>query len=207
LKLLYSFLLVAQSNSNSNFMYVILVKVLGAGVARKGGRGVPTCVLQDEPRTRAAQMINRGMVKVAILKGDSQCPDSVATSVYDTKPVHFLSMSAESFKWIKKRDVYDKVKKGIVNTEFLRLNINDDYNCQMGHVDVADQLRNYYQMDHWMRKTKWWWSPFFWGVGVLIVNAYVVDKNFMKNKGREYISQYEFRRKICLAYIAPQEFW
>ena len=58
-----------------------------------------------------------------------------------------------------------------------------------------------------MRKTKWWWLPFFWGVGVLIVNAYVVYKTFMKEKGLEYISQYEFRRKICLAYIAPQEFW
>ena len=146
-------------------------------------------------------------MKVAVLKGDSQCPDLVATSVYDTKPVHFLSMSAESIKWIKKRDVYDKVKKGIVNAEFLRLNINDDYNYQMGHVDDADQLRNYYRMNHWMRKTKWWWSPFFWGVRVLIVNAYVVYKTFMKNKGLEYISQYEFRRKICLAYIAPQEFW
>ena len=143
-----------------------------------------------------------------MLRGDGQCPNLVATSVYDTKPVHFLSMSAESIKWIKKkRDVYDKVKKGIVNAEFLRLNINDDYNSQMGHVDVADQLRNYYRMDHWMRKTKWWWSYFFWGVGVLIVNAYVAYKTFMKNKGLAYMSQYEFRRKICLAYIAPQQFW
>ena len=102
MKLFFSVLLVAHSNSNfhSNFVYVILVKVLVAGVARKGGRCVPKCVLQDEQMTRAAQMIVRGTVKVAVLKGDSQCPDLVATSVYDTKPVHFLSMSAESIKWI-----------------------------------------------------------------------------------------------------------
>lgn len=48
-----------------------------------------------------------------------------------------------SIKWIKKsRDIYNKVKKEIGNTYFLRLNINNDYNSQMGHVDLADQLRN-----------------------------------------------------------------
>ena len=36
--------------------------------------------------------------------------------------------------------------------------INDDYNMRMGHVDISDQLRNYYHFDHWMRKTKWWWE-------------------------------------------------
>lgn len=44
-----------------------------------------------------------------------------------------------------------------------------------------------------------------WGVGALIVNYYVSHKSFFKNKGLEYISQYKFRRKICLAYIAPQK--
>ena len=37
--------------------------------------------------------------KVAILKGDPKCPDLIATSVYDTKPVHYLSMSSEELKW------------------------------------------------------------------------------------------------------------
>ena len=48
-------------------------------------------------------------------------------------------MSAESIKWIKKsRDVYDEMKKEIVNIDFLWLNINADYSAEMGHVDVAD---------------------------------------------------------------------
>ena len=64
--------------------------------------------------------------------------------------------------------------------KFLRLNINDDYNHDMGHVDMSDQLRNYYRFDHWMRKRKWWWSLFFWAKGVLLVNAYVCYREFMK---------------------------
>ena len=46
---------------------------------------------------------------------------------------------------------------------------------------------------------------FLWVLGVLIVNAYVAYKTFMRNKGIQYISQHEFLRKICLVYIAPQK--
>ena len=74
-----------------------------------------------------------------VLQGDNQYPNLIDTSVYDTKHVHSLSMSAESIKRIKKkRNVYDEVKKGLVDTEFLRLNISDNFNYQMGHVDFAD---------------------------------------------------------------------
>ena len=34
--------------------------------------------------------------------------------------------------------------------KFLQLNINDDYNNDMGGFDIADQLRNYYRFDDWM---------------------------------------------------------
>ena len=57
--------------------------------------------------------------------------------------------------------------------KFLRLNINDDYNHKMCDVDSADQHRNQYRFDHLMHKRKWWWLIFFWGIGVLIVNAYI----------------------------------
>ena len=114
------------------------------------------------PYKKDKRMRNQGTVKVAVPQGDGICSSLVVTTVYGTKPAHFLSISAESIDWMRKiKDVYDKQKTGLINTELLLLNTNDDYNCQMGHVDVADQLQNYYQMDHWTRKTKWWWSPFF----------------------------------------------
>lgn len=34
----------------------------------------------------------RGIVKVAKLEGDPNCPCLIASSAYDTKPVHYLSM-------------------------------------------------------------------------------------------------------------------
>ena len=49
----------------------------------------------------------------------------------------------------------------------------------MGRVDVVDQLLNYYCFGNWIRKTKLWWSIFFKGVGVLLVNDYVCYNKYM----------------------------
>ena len=73
-------------------------KVLIAGVARKRMWGIPACVLQDEVKSPKDLLAVRGTVKAAVLMGDPDCLNLVATSVYDTKPVHFLSMSCGSIK-------------------------------------------------------------------------------------------------------------
>jgi Transposase IS4 len=183
--------------------------VLLSGVTRKQGRGLPTHVLQEEAKNKTAQMAVRGTVKAAVMVGDKDCPNLVAASVYDTKPVHFLSMVCESIKWIEKtKPVFDPIEKKKVDIKFLRLNMNDDYNSDMGHVDVADQLRGNYRMDHWQRQYKWWWSIWLWGFGVLIVNAYVYYKKVMEESGvpkKEWLSQYEFRQQIALAWIKFDE--
>ena len=129
-------------------------------------------------------MAVRGTLKAAVLKGDSDCPDLVPCSVYDTKPVNFLSMCTDSIQWVeKKRKVWDKSAKQMVDFHFLRLNINDEYNKEMGDVDISDQLRNSYRFDHWLRKTKWWWSMFFWGMGVELVNSYKMYPTYNLNMG------------------------
>lgn len=93
----------------------------------------------------------------------------------DTKPVHFISLSAESTQWVEKeRHVYNVEKQQMEWIEFLRLNVNDDYSNGMGDVDVSDLLHNYYRFDHPLLKTKWWWSFLFWAKGVMLVNAYVL---------------------------------
>jgi len=56
--------------------------------------GIPACVIQEEVKNKKQHMLVRGTVKVAVLEGDPECPNWVASSVYDTKPVHFLSTSA-----------------------------------------------------------------------------------------------------------------
>jgi hypothetical protein len=73
-----------------------------AGVTRKGGIGLPNTVIQEE-KTGCEQVQQvRGTVKAAVLKGDPDCPNLVAVSVYNTKPVHFLSMNCQSIQWIVK---------------------------------------------------------------------------------------------------------
>jgi hypothetical protein len=191
--------------------YLHEMKVCVSGVTRKGMRGLPDCVLQEEAKNKKMQMLVRGTVKAAVLKGDPNCPNLVATSVYDTKPVHFLSMSCDSIKWIMKtREVYCVDTKKLETIRFLRLNINDDYNAGMGHVDVSDQLRNYYRMDHWSRKQKWWWAIYMWGMGVMLVNSYVCYKSYHLENGtakKNILSQFEFRRSIALAWMKPDEYW
>ena len=82
--------------------YLHLRKVCVSRVTRKGMRGLPVCVVQHEETNKKEQMKVRGTVKAAVLMGDAECPNLVATSVYDTKPVHFLLMTCISIKWVEK---------------------------------------------------------------------------------------------------------
>ena len=127
----------------------------------------------------------------------------VATSVYETKPVHFLSMSCKSIKWmLNTREVYCVDTQKFESIMFLQLNVNNDYTAGMGHVDVSDQLRNYYRMDHWLRTQKWWWAIYLWEMGVMLVNSYVCYKTYQESIGidkKKILSQFEFRQSIALA--------
>ena len=108
---------------------------------------------------------------------------------------------------MKQRQVYDVDTNTNRTLEFLRLNVNDAYNNDMGGVDIVDQLRNYSRYDHWMQKRKWWWSFFFWGLGVLQVNAYVSYRTFCENENIKALSHYEFRKMITLAWMDSNANW
>ena len=184
-------------------------RVLIAGVARKSGRGIPMSVLQEEVKNPNDAFKVRDTVKAAVLMGDKDCRDLVAVSVYDTKPVHFISSICDSIKWIdKNRKVWNEAKQEFSNMNFLRLNVNNDYNNDMNAVDIADQLRNNYRFDHWLRNFKWWWSIFMWAFGVLIVNSYVVYNSVCDATGllkKQRYSQYQFRLAIARMWIDLEE--
>ena len=76
-------------------------KVLFHGVARKSGRGIPPSVFQEEVNNITHQQAVRGTVKESVLKGGPGCPNLVASSVYDTKPVHYLLMVSESVERVE----------------------------------------------------------------------------------------------------------
>ena len=80
-------------------------KVLCHIVACKAGRGIPKCIVQDDENNPLAQRAAQGTVKAAVLEGDPGCPNIITSSVYDTKPVHYLSMVSESIQWIEKKNM------------------------------------------------------------------------------------------------------
>ena len=115
----------------------------------------------------------RETTQTARLANFPGCPDMLAISTYNTKPVHILSTVAESVEWIaKERKVWDanENKKSLI--QFLRLNVIEDHNMNMNSTDIADQLWGVYRPDHWMRHRKRWWAYFIWAIGVADVNVY-----------------------------------
>ena len=110
----------------------------------------------------------------------------------------------------KTREVYCVDTQKFESIMFLQLNVNNDYISGMGHVDVSDQLRNYYRMDHWLRMQKWWWAIYFLEMGVMLVNSYVCYKTYQESIGtdkKKILSQFEFRRSIALAWLKPDMYW
>ena len=84
------------------FMHPQKVKL--HGVARRGGRGLPPSVIQEELPNKKEQEKVRGTVRAAELVGDQDCPALLAVSVYDTKPIHFLTMCAKKFAGKKRKE-------------------------------------------------------------------------------------------------------
>jgi hypothetical protein len=182
-------------------------KILLEGVARKG-RGIPQVVVQEEVK-RSIEATTRGTVKAAVLEGDPNCPNLVAVSVYDTKPVHFITMVSECIEWVtKSRKVWNAAIQSLVSVEFLRLNVNNNYNGEMNDVDISDHLRKIYEFNHWLRNKKWCWAIFLYAMEVLLTNAYLVYCSVMDEAGVERAQRrthYQFLLEIAVAWIDLRE--
>ena len=148
----------------------------------------------------------RGTVKAAVLVGDPDCPNLVASSVYDTKPINYLSMVSEKIEWVvKSKPVFNVETNETEDLRFLRLNQIHKYNKEMGGVDIADQLRGVYRIDRFVRNRKWWFSLLFWGIGVLLTNAYKLYISVCADEAVVpfYKEQYQFRTAIAEYWINP----
>ena len=92
---------------------------------------------------------------MVVMKGDATCPDVLAFSLYDTNPVHIISTVDDNFKCTPtKNKFYIKTDKKIVDMKFHRLNVIHMYNFGMWLLNIADQLRMIYRLDHWMCNRK-----------------------------------------------------
>ena len=199
-----------MSTKLGRLTYGMKQKVMIHGVTRPSLRGIPPAIKQQEVTRKGDLEKVRHTVKVAILKGDEVCNDLISISIYDTKPVYFLTSATESIEWIKKeKKVYDAQKKKTVKMPFYRLNVIDFYNKNMGNVDLADQLRNVYRYDTtWHRNRKWWWSIWWWGFQLLLTNCYILYKKFHSlHDSKATVSHYDFIKQICLAWIDKEQYW
>ena len=116
---------------------------------------IPPSVLQAEQNPRKYQIKVRGTVKAALLEVDDSCSNLVACSIYDTKPVHYLSMVCDTLKWVVMEKPFFNVETGMVETlRFLRMNTIHEYNNTMGGVGLADQLWGTYLIDKGVRNRK-----------------------------------------------------
>lgn len=142
------------------------------GVTRKGMRSTPKWAKQEEETSCQAQTNACGTLKAAALREDPDCPNVVASSVCDTKPVHFLSVACGKVKWIEmEKPCCNPETDEVELLKFSKLNCIDACNNSMGHVDLSGQFRNFCWPDHQFR----WWTMFFWALGVILVNAHMMS--------------------------------
>ena len=114
-------------------------------------------------------------------------------------------MVCDRIEWVtKSRQVYDKTISKVRKMIFLRLNVNNEYNYGMGHVDIADQLRLTYKVNVWLRNYKWWHAIFWWGMQVLIVNSHIVYKRVLTQAGFNPVSHYKYQESLALGLINPE---
>ena len=82
-------------------------------------------------------------MKAAVLDSFPDLPGLVTMLLYETKPVHFLSVYYKAIEWIQKtRQVYEPETKMVCETHFLRLNVNDPYNYNTKLVELSNKLGN-----------------------------------------------------------------
>ena len=190
--------------------YFMDQKVMVHGVTRPSLRGIPQIVKQEEVKRKGELEKVRHTVRAAVLRGDDVLKDLVSVSVYDTKPVYFLSNACEEITWTKKeKKVYDPQEKKTFQLPFYRLNLIDFYNHNMGNVDLADQLRNQYRYDsQWHRNRKWWWAIWWWGFQTLLTNSYVLYHKYHKMiDSKAAVNHYDYIKEIALAWINPDIHW
>jgi hypothetical protein len=112
-------------------------------------------------------------------------------------------------EWItKSRKMWNQAVQALVSVEFLRLNINNDYNREMNDVDISDHLRTIYEFDHWLRNKKWWWAIFLYAMGVLLTNAYLVYCSVLEEAGVERRlrkTHYQFLLDVATSWIDLKE--
>ena len=120
--------------------------------------------------------------------------------VYLLSTIHTVEYDADFVERNRKRPrIHQHNKKSVLDVfgnasvKNLRIpRVIDDYNYNMNGVDVADQLRSYYDTHIVTRRN--WYPIFFWILDTCIINAFIMSKSIASTK---HLSQKEFRMDIA----------
>ena len=65
-------------------------------------RVIPPCIKKEGSNPNKVQIETRGRAKEDVLKRDPKLTKLIGLSVYDTEPVHYISMVSEELKRVVK---------------------------------------------------------------------------------------------------------
>ena len=63
-------------------------------------RGIPPRITQEELKSKKAHIETRGTSKEAVTELDPKFANLIEASMYNTTPVHYISMVSEEFMWV-----------------------------------------------------------------------------------------------------------
>ena len=72
-----------------------MIKILTYGVTRKGMRGIPPQITQEELKSNKAQIDTRRTSNESVMEEDPKCTNLIESIMYDTTPVHYIIMVSE----------------------------------------------------------------------------------------------------------------
>ena len=87
---------------------------------------------------------------------------------------------------------------------FLRPNFADDYNQDINHADVANQLGLVYKTALNLHITKWWHAILFWAIDKAHTAGYKMHKCYHLSIQGKPLPHYVFQETNCLAVLQEE---
>lgn len=155
--------------------------------------GVPSCVLQKEvTKKKRDELKIRGRTLVAVHLEKKL----VACSVYDSKPVNFLSSdrSLPLGRTTRTKKVFNYEAERRIPIPIDCITYQSFYNSNMNGVDRHDHARTNYRVDgKWNREERWWKVHLNFIIDAAATNSYFIHKALCDEGQLKPLSHKQFR--------------
>ena len=112
----------------------------------------------------------------------------VAVVWHDKRDVRIISTNSQPTDEIVKR------RSGHILTDVPCPSVIMNYNKNMGGVDLADQLRSYYEIGR--NAKKYWKCLMFYLLNICVVNSYIIYKETLRANGKRPHTHLQYRQKL-----------